>query len=194
MQTVRAAPKPAGAPYRFTADEYFTMAAAGAIDPNVRTELVDGQVLLMAIPDWPHIQTKNLVHDELASGLAGARRGRWLVIDQDPLRLGRHDVRFPDIAVVPFGLGRVPEPGDVLLAIEISVTTLTADTQTKRRQYAGAGIPHYWVVDVRARQVRVYGQPRDGDYRTATTLGVGDQLALTVEQARPVAVAALFPA
>ena len=192
MQTMPTAPAPAAVPYRFTADEYFTMATAGALDPNVRTELVDGQVVLMAVPDWPHIQMKNRVHEELLAALGAVARGAWQVVDQDPVRLTPHDVRFPDIAIVRSALGRVPEPDDVLLVVEVAVSTLAADTETKRLEYARAGVPHYWVVDVRASKVRVYGQPLDGDYRSSAALGVDDQLVVPVDGASPITVAALF--
>jgi Uma2 family endonuclease len=192
MQTMPVAPPPAGAPYRFTADEYFTMAAAGALDPNVRTELVGGQVVLMAVPDWPHIQMKNRVHEELLRALGASSRGAWQVVDQDPVRFTPNDVRFPDVAIVRAALGRVPEPSDVVLAIEVAVSTLATDTEAKRLEYARAGIPHYWVVDVRAAQVRTYDQPQDGDYRSALTLGVDEVMAVPVEGASPIAVAALF--
>jgi Uma2 family endonuclease len=192
MQTMPAAPPPAGAPYRFTADEYFTMAAVGALDPNVRTELVDGQVVLMAVPDWPHIQMKNRVHEELLKALGASARGAWQVVDQDPVRLTPNDVRFPDVAIVRAALGRVPEPSDVLLAIEVAVSTLATDTEAKRLEYARASVPHYWVVDVRAAQVRLYEQPRDGDYRSSLTLGADESVAVPVEGASPIAVAALF--
>jgi Uma2 family endonuclease len=192
MQTMPAAPQPAAVPYRFTADEYFAMATAGALDPNVRTELVDGQVVLMAVPDWPHIQMKNRVHEELLAALGAIGRGAWQVVDQDPVRLTPHDVRFADIAIVRSALGRVPEPGDVLLVVEVAVSTLAADTETRRLEYARAGVPHYWVVDVRAAKVHVYGRPHDGDYRSSAALGVEDQLVVPVDGASPIAVAALF--
>lgn len=62
-------------------------------------------------------------------------------------------VRIPDVVVVPSGLaeGNIPRlpATDVLLAVEIvSPGTGRTDRVTKPAEYAEAGIPHYWLVDI----------------------------------------------
>jgi Uma2 family endonuclease len=59
-------------------------------------------------------------------------------------------VRVPDLVVTRVG---GPEarlaPSDVLLAVEvISPESRNVDTRLKPFEYADAGIPHYWVVDL----------------------------------------------
>jgi Uma2 family endonuclease len=62
-------------------------------------------------------------------------------------------VRAPDVLVTSAShLRENPvrfDPGDVLLAIEIiSPGSRTTDRVTKLAEYARAGIPHYWVIDL----------------------------------------------
>ena len=48
---------------------------------------------------------------------------------------------------------------DLFSLVEIADTTLTYDLETKRRVYAEAGIPEYWVISIANRQLIVF---RDG--------------------------------
>lgn len=66
-----------------------------------------------------------------------------------------------------------PEPADVLLVIEVSVSSLRIDRRIKLEIYAEAGVPEYWIVDVNARAIDVHREPQGGRYtsvvRFATT-------------------------
>ena len=55
-------------------------------------------------------------------------------------------------------------PDDILLAIEISDSTLKEDLERKRVHYAEAGIRHYWVVDVEGERVHQFSDPSGADY------------------------------
>jgi Uma2 family endonuclease len=62
-------------------------------------------------------------------------------------------VRAPDVAIVPKDVAKANVPrftsDQVLLAIEvISPGSRITDTATKPAEYARAGIPHYWVIDM----------------------------------------------
>lgn len=65
-------------------------------------------------------------------------------------------VRIPDVVIVPrTAFERVDRDGgllratEVVLAIEIlSPGSLRTDRTIKRAEYADAGIPHYWIVDI----------------------------------------------
>lgn len=56
---------------------------------------------------------------------------------------------------------RVPD-----LVGEISDTTLATDLDEKKRLYASLGIPEYWVIDVRGRQVLAFQLQESGSYQT----------------------------
>jgi Uma2 family endonuclease len=66
--------------------------------------------------------------------------------------------------------------GEVLLAVEIiSPGSRKIDTHMKHFEYAEAGIPHYWVVDLDppAPSITVYGlgAPGDGYMESQTATG-----------------------
>jgi Uma2 family endonuclease len=181
MQTVASTPSPPGTPYRFTVDEYLRMAETGLIAPDVRTELVDGQVVVMSPKNLPHIYTKNTLRRWLERALADERR--WEVVDQDTMRAAEQEAPEPDIAVVPairppLRRRAVPEAAEALLVVEVADTTLTDDLGRKRLLYARAGVPHYWVADVNAARLHLFADPRDGDYRQHDQVGAGDVVPL----------------
>ena len=56
-------------------------------------------------------------------------------------------------------LDRHPGPHDVGLVIEVADTTLQRDRGFKKRLYARAGIPVYWIVNLSDNQCEVYTEP-----------------------------------
>lgn len=87
----------------------------------------------------------------------------------------------PDIAVIRGDVDAymecLPEPKDVMLCIEIAVTTLANDRR-KAQIYAEGGVEHYWLVNVEERRLEAHASPRDGGYATVTSLA--DTETLTV--------------
>lgn len=67
----------------------------------------------------------------------------------------------PDLAVVP---GREADyleahPSTALLLVEVAVTSLVQDKLTKTRIYGAAGVPEYWIVNLRDDCVLVHRGP-----------------------------------
>jgi Uma2 family endonuclease len=62
---------------------------------------------------------------------------------------------------------RHPGPQDCRLVIEVAETSLERDRQIKQKVYATAGIPEYWIVNLRSNTVEVYEQPdaQSSEYR-----------------------------
>ncbi len=81
----------------------------------------------------------------------------------------------PDIAwlVAKDYTEKHPVPADVLLAIEVSDSSLRKDRRVKAPLYAEAGIRDFWVVNIPGRCVEVFRDPADGAYRELTTHGAG---------------------
>ena len=59
-------------------------------------------------------------------------------------------------------------PEDIQLVIEVSDSTLATDTTIKAALYARAGLPDYWVVDLKGRRIIVHREPMEGAYRSIT--------------------------
>ncbi|WP_342342685.1 Uma2 family endonuclease [Anabaena sp. PCC 7938] len=58
--------------------------------------------------------------------------------------------------------------------MEYSKTTLNKDLDVKRKTYAAASIPEYWVVDLKNQQVKVFREPIKADYSQELTLTLGE--------------------
>ncbi|RZS32248.1 Uma2 family endonuclease [Herbihabitans rhizosphaerae] len=122
------------------------------------TELIDGRVLLSPNPSPDHNHASlNLafqLHDQLPE-----RHEVLLSLDVD-LGLAPPDEpgfsRRPDVLVVERGARqRVREQGgmlraeEVLIAVEVvSPSSRRTDNVHKRDDYADAGIPYYWIIDI----------------------------------------------
>ncbi|MGH3941095.1 MAG: Uma2 family endonuclease [Pseudonocardiaceae bacterium] len=92
-------------------------------------------------------------------------------------------MRVPDVVVTRVGgpEGRLAAP-DVLLAVEIiSPGSRSVDLHLEPYEYAEAGIPHYWIVDLDppAPSITVFhlGAPHDGYIKAPATT---DELITTV--------------
>lgn len=97
----------------------------------------------------------------LSAVLDGALAAEWAAVSEPEVVLSGNyppDVRVPDVIVL--GLDRVLErparfhAQDVALAVEVlSPGSRSADNVIKRAEYAAAGIPFYWILDIRSRPV-----------------------------------------
>ena len=91
----------------------------------------------------------------------------------------------PDITILnrPAGqLGRNPGPGDIVLIVEVSDTTLDHDLGPKARLYARAGIQEYWVIDIKGRRIHQHRQPKTEGYASLRVVETGDALSPLARQ------------
>src|SRR5213076_3246346 len=96
----------------------------------------------------------------------------WYLDSQEPIAAPDSEPE-PDLFVVrgdPRDYpDRQPGPPDVPLVIEIAERSLRTDRGAKKRVYARAAIPVYWIVNLKARQIELYTDPdsdaKRPDYR-----------------------------
>jgi Uma2 family endonuclease len=138
--------------YRFTVEEYHKMAEAGVFSEDDRVELIQGEVVEMTPIGWRHarcVSTLNMLLTRYADG-------RYVVSVQNPIAVDEHGEPQPDLALVTeLPVGRLPGPEEVLLVVEVSVTTLSYDRNVKLPLYARAGIPEAWIVDLTGEIIEV---------------------------------------
>jgi Uma2 family endonuclease len=163
-------------PYRISADEFWHMVDVGVFGGR-RVELVKGELIEMASADIPHGAMAVKVGAKLYAAYPEAD---WLVCIDTYVTLDPGGVRAPDISVLRRDTAHPTHAAaaDVLLAVEISHTTLAQDLEAKRLHYAEAGIPHYWVIDVEAQRLHRFARPEDGDYREVSVGGLGEAMEL----------------
>ena len=78
-----------------------------------------------------------------------------------------------------------PQPQDVVLVIEVTDATLRQDRGVKQHLYAQAGIPVYWLINLRANLVEGYSDPtgptQKPTYRQRQDYGRDDTLPVIIE-------------
>jgi Uma2 family endonuclease len=164
------------APARFNAAEFLRMADLGAFE-DMRVELDHGEIVRMNPPFNDHAFTLGAVMRQLFQAVQGAEMA---VVPEITVDLGDETLRVFDAAIVrrSSAAERLLAPEAVVLAIEVSDTTLNYDLGPKLRDYATAAIPDYWVIDVQARVVHVMSGPTGDRYATRSTVPFGEPLAL----------------
>ncbi len=170
-----------------TVDEYHAMAEAGIFRPDERVELLDGHLLSMSPVAGPHFVVTNRLNGFFARHVYREDGDLAQVSVQGPVRLNDRSEPEPDVTLLRPDYDdeiAVADASDVLLLIEVSVSTLNTDRDLKRPSYAAAGIQEMWIVAPKSRYVEVARSPRDGDYARIERFDVGDTRPL-VPQALP---------
>jgi Uma2 family endonuclease len=174
--------------------EYLRMGAAGVFSPDMRLELIEGQIIEMAPIGSPHAAVVSLL-TALFIRAVGERAVVWA---QNPLIVGDRSMPQPDLALLkPRSdnyFGAHPTAADVLLVVEVSDTTLRFDLDTKVPLYARAGAAETWVVDIERRALIAF---RDNDgtrYGATFIVSRNDRVSVAALDGVTVEVASLFPA
>ena len=167
---------------RFSLEEYHQLIEIGFFRDDERIELIEG--ILVPMPPMSSLQAACI--RRLQNRFTLDLQGQVVVSVQLPLTIVRLTSEpEPDIALLkpkPSGYSQGhPSPADVLLALEVSYTTLDYDDGDKRRLYARAGIQEYWIVNLNDDSVIVYRKPsaprqRDADFESKQTYRSGDRL------------------
>ncbi len=157
----------------WTLAEYHQVVDTGVLDGQP-VELLGGEIVVMSPEGEPHASISTDAGEYLLLLLGERAQVRQakpitlVAVDSEP---------EPDLAIVE-RLGRAyrdhhPYPENVLWLIEYANTSLSRDLDEKKRLYAEAGIPEYWVVNLRDTTVLVFRDPGAGTYRSEQTLDSG---------------------
>jgi len=176
---------------RLTREEYERLAEEGAFPPGKRVELVNGVIHELMPQNSLHATAILNCEEELRAAFPTGHHVRA----QLPLALGSHAEPEPDLAVVA---GRRRDyrnghPTTAVLVVEVSETTVPYDRNVKRALYAEAGIPEYWILFTKAKQLEVLRVPLEGNYRSSTLLGPGDTVTPLAAPGASIRVADLLP-
>ena len=141
----------------FTVREFMQMGEAGILDE--RCELVHGEVIEMP----PVGNAHSIALQDLYDALRQAWPHPKFIRTQATQRFDEHWAPMPDLAL----LKQRPVPGALIdelpvLVVEVSDETLSYDLGQKRLDYARAGVPEYWVADLKRRRLLVFRGPERG--------------------------------
>ena len=137
------------------------MGEAGIFAPGERVELIEGEIVPMSPQNPPHAFRTERINTLLvfAFGLTHGIRV------QLPLTLSDLSEPEPDFALVPlepqFNGPRHPDHAD--LVIEVAHSSLPFDRSEKASLYAKAGIPDYWILNLKKGRLEVRRDPVEDD-------------------------------
>ena len=162
--------------YRFTRADYHRMAQTGILNPDVRVELIDGEIIEMSPIGSRHMATVNRLTTFLVPRLLGAA----IVQVQGPIALGDNGEPEPDLALLQFrddfyATATATEEA-ARLVIEVADTSEVYDRRTKGPLYARYGIPELWIVELNRDRVTRHLDPTPRGYSTTRVFRRGETL------------------
>jgi Uma2 family endonuclease len=180
--------------WRCSVERYHAMIDAGIVGADDRVELLDGLIVDKMSKNPPHSAATRAGRKALERIVPAG----WFVDDQEPITLSGSEPE-PDLAVIrgddSHYSARHPGPSDVGLVVEISDATLDRDRILKKRIYATAGIPCYWLVNLVYRRIEVYSDPKSCDYSRCDVYRPEDSAPVILDgcEVGSVAVSTLLP-
>jgi Uma2 family endonuclease len=169
--------------YPLSVAQYHAMIAKGIIQEDAPVELLEGRLVKKMAKKAHHTYGTVGLSETLGPLLPSG----WHLRSQEPLTTSTSEPE-PDGAVVEGDRGRYrerhPRPDETALVAEVSEGTLKRDRGLKKRIYARARIPVYWIVNVQDRQVEVYTKPsgpsKRPDYAKRQDYGVSDEVPVII--------------
>lgn len=151
---------------RFSLDEYEHMIEVGAFtgEHERRLELLRGKICEMSPIGFLHSQIVTSLTDWSYDVVP---REQIVIRVQNPIRIpSTASEPQPDLVWVKksTAANHHPQPGDVLLLVEVADTSLELDRGEKLPIYAEAAIPECWIVNLIDQQIEVYRKPSGRSY------------------------------
>jgi Uma2 family endonuclease len=135
------------------------MVSSGVLSERDRVQLVNGWIVELPPIGPEHSTSTSLVEAAVAANLPN----EWIMRIQDPITLPTGEPE-PDLVVARGAIRdyskRHPAAGDIGLVVEVADATLSFDRREKAAEYAAAGIPEYWIINIVDRQVEVHRHPQ----------------------------------
>lgn len=179
-------------PRKWSRQEYHRMVEVGLLLEDDRVELLDGEIVEMS-PVGPRHGAVVTRATSLLMRLFGEA---FYVRVQQPVAVDEHSEPQPDLTMIRVeDLDEDEHPATVLLAVEVSDSSLRYDRVRKTRAYARAGIPEYWIVNLRDRQLEVQRDPdvAAGAYRERFVLAPDAEIEPLAAPGRRLRVEELLP-
>lgn len=170
--------------YRLSVAQYHAMIDAGVFTEDDPIELLEGWLVTKMPKNRPHSLITQTLRDLLPQLLPVG----YFVEDQEPVTTEDSEPE-PDMMVIR-GRRRdyptePPKPENVAIIVEVSDSTLHRDRTIKKRLYAAAEIPVYWIINIVDNQVEVYTEPigvgRKATYNREQVYGVEDEVPVVID-------------
>jgi Uma2 family endonuclease len=161
-----------------SSEEYEHMGRLGIL-PSSGVELIRGKIREMSPKGDRHFFVVSELNDILSTH---PERNYRVCCESLSLQALSGSTPDPDVALARLGRSyakRRPQPSEIALIIEVADTSYAYDVGEKRDIYAQAGIPEYWIFDIRPNRsvVHCFSQPLNGQYLTQHDKTIGDLIA-----------------
>lgn len=152
-------------PHRFTIDDVERMQANGVLEEGGKFELIEGEIIDMPSEGELHLELKEALNRKLIGALSTA----YGLVPDGTLRLSSESAPEPDFYIYPKpGRAYDMRGPNVLLVIEIAVSSLQDNLGRKARIYRQHGVREYWVIDAERRETHVHSL--DGAWPSAEAI------------------------
>lgn len=154
--------------HRFTVTQFQKMHESGVFPPDQRTQLIRGEIYsLPPIASFEAFSCEVRAHHrafrKLNTLLVKAYADVADIAPRAPIITANDSWLEVDLSLIKLACQNDPaQANDVLLAIEISDSSLKFDRQTKLLDYARSGIAETWILSLNDAQLEVYREP-DGE-------------------------------
>ncbi len=182
--------------HRMTIEEYERMVVSGAIASRSRFHLINGYLVDKMTHNPPHA----VADERCGRELLRIMPPDWHLRAAKPVRLPAQDSEpEPDRCVARGTIDDYaehhPGPDDIALIVEVADSTLAEDRAYAINLYGPAGIPVYWIVDVRGRRVEVYTNPGPQGYGPPEIFAEGQSVPVVIggREVGRIAVEAMLP-
>jgi Uma2 family endonuclease len=170
--------------WRMSVEHYHAMIQAGILTEDEPVELLEGWLIQKIAKNPSHRAVTGLIREALERLLCDG----WYVDSHEPVTTLDSEPE-PDITVVRGTIldymQRHPHPHELALVVEVAEATLRRDRGIKKRLYARAGIPVYWLVNLVNQTVVVYTEPDSTgsppDYRRHKIYRRSEQIPVVVD-------------
>jgi Uma2 family endonuclease len=186
------APSIPSEPTRISVERYLGLVEAGVLGEDDRVELLEGVIVAMAPQNPPHAAGVARVYEAVRAAV-----GRRAHLRSQLALVLRRSVPEPDLALVPGSVDDYERahPTTALLVVEVADSSLKQDRLSKAAIYAAAGIPEYWIVNLRDEIVEVMRDPDPAQacYRAVRSAARGERLELAALPGAVLDASALLP-
>jgi Uma2 family endonuclease len=170
--------------WRLSVDQYHAMVGAGILTDDDPVELLEGWL----VPQMPKNPSHRIVTLLIRRALERMIPAGWYVDSQEPITTADSEPE-PDVVIVRGETQHYPDrhpgPQDVAVVVEVADWTLGRDQGWKKRLYAAAGIPVYWIANLVDNRIEVYSEPsgpvEGPDYHQRQDYGLSDAVPLLID-------------
>lgn len=159
------------------ADYLWSLFSELDVPDGIRVELIEGEIVVSPPPFGAH------EHD-LARFVEQVIRSVTEPVDVGSIGLFTPGGLFiPDKVIAPKGhfldlTEAWTLPKGIVMVVEATSSRPETDREVKRLGYAAAGVPLYLLIDRSKKEVVLFSEPRDGDYRAHIQVPFGSPLEL----------------